>query len=345
MALSQHPTVFVSHIREEAPLALALKSQLEDMFVGAVNIFVASDSESLPAGSLWLEGIRDAIMRSSIALVLVSSRSKDRPWINFEAGAVAFSKTMIPICHSGLHPSQLPATLQGWQAVDLQEADGLRRLFQRIARLLELREPSLEWDKLAELFTKISLEIGPPENDPSGATAAWAFPSSENLQTQIAIQESITKTREHISLYGIGLNPFWNTEARHSLEAAARRGVRVRICIADFQSKEIVTRVRVEEPASEFTVRKAEDLVSMLVESEQQIADPRRYEVRLFRHRPTYSMLIFDLELYVFPYPYKLLGTDAPTYYSRGRDRAVEFFLNQFERIYEDATPAKSVGT
>ena len=90
--------MFTSHIHEDSTLALALNQELVEMFVGAVDVFVASDSESLPEASVWVEGIRNALLGSTVALVLVSGRSKGRPWINFEAGVVAFAKPMIPVC-------------------------------------------------------------------------------------------------------------------------------------------------------------------------------------------------------------------------------------------------------
>jgi hypothetical protein len=103
----ERPLVFVSHIHEESPLAFALKRELSEMFAGALDVFVAADSESLPEGSAWLEGLRDALVRASIALILVSSRSKDRPWINFEAGAVAFAKPMINLAGYSFCPLSL----------------------------------------------------------------------------------------------------------------------------------------------------------------------------------------------------------------------------------------------
>ena len=50
MKVNQRPILFISHIHEEAPLAIALKEALTNMFVGAVDVFIASDSESLPEG-------------------------------------------------------------------------------------------------------------------------------------------------------------------------------------------------------------------------------------------------------------------------------------------------------
>jgi hypothetical protein len=334
----QPPLVFISHIHEEASLARALGQELELMFAGKLKGFVASEADSIREGSAWLEGIRQGLASASVALILVSSRSKERPWINFEAGAVAFAKPMIPVCHSGLHPTQLPQTLQGWQAIDLVDPEGVRRLCARIARITGQNEPTLNWEEVAARLAQVADALGRPDPDPVGAATAWVFPSSENPQTQTSISASIDRCRERISLYGIGLNALWNTDTRNKVEAAASRGVRVRICMADFHNADILGRIE-DEPESRFTVLTAEGLVPLLVDAERRVADKRRYEVRLFRHKPTYSMLIFDTDLYVFPYPFKRLGNEAPTFLSRARDRATEFFLAQFDRIFEEALP------
>jgi hypothetical protein len=59
--------------------------------------------------------------------------------------------------------------------------------------------------------------------------------------------------------------------------------------------------------------------------------------------KPTYSMLIFDHALYVFAYPDKRLGNESPSYFSRTGNRAMEFFVSQFERI-QDAVPSSIFG-
>jgi hypothetical protein len=110
--------------------------------------------------------------------------------------------------------------------------------------------------------------------------------------------------------------------------------------MADFHNTDVLGRLR-DEPESTFTVQTAQGLIPLLVDAERRIKDIGHYEVRLFRHRPTFSMLIFDKDLYVFAYPFKRLGNEAPTYFSRVRDRAMEFFLSQFERIFEEAVPAR----
>ena len=57
--------VFISHIAEEAPLALTLKNLIESTFSGQLDVFASSDSEDIPPGARWLQRITDALAEST----------------------------------------------------------------------------------------------------------------------------------------------------------------------------------------------------------------------------------------------------------------------------------------
>src|SRR5207248_92528 len=96
-------TVFISHITEEAELALRLKRLLRRHFLGAFDVFDSSDNESLEAGKDWLRDTTKALRSTRIQLILSSAVSIKRPWVNFEAGAAWIQGVaLVPVCHSGL---------------------------------------------------------------------------------------------------------------------------------------------------------------------------------------------------------------------------------------------------
>ena len=116
------PVIFISHVHEEAALAIALRQELSRMYLGAVDFFVSSDRESLRGGDDWLSKIKGALSNASIIIPVVSPRSIDRTWINFEAGAGWLHKRVVPLCHSGMRPAQLPQPLQSLFGFDLHDA-------------------------------------------------------------------------------------------------------------------------------------------------------------------------------------------------------------------------------
>ena len=137
--------VFISHITEEADLARILKKHLEKAFLGMVDIFVSSDGQSIAPGDQWLKKIDDALQAAQLTLILCSEASIKRPWINFEAGASWIKNIpIIPICHTNLRPSSLPAPLNMLQAVEANQESGLNQVVQRIAEKIGCDIPSID---------------------------------------------------------------------------------------------------------------------------------------------------------------------------------------------------------
>jgi hypothetical protein len=136
------PHIFISHISEERDLATILKTQLEDDFLGLLEVFVSSDLQSIGAGQNWLESLDDGLRRSSLLVVFCSHASLRRPWVNFEVGAAWMKKIpIIPVCHSGLDPGALPIPLSILQGLKATDPDGLKRLYLAIAAKIGSRVP------------------------------------------------------------------------------------------------------------------------------------------------------------------------------------------------------------
>jgi hypothetical protein len=133
--------IFISHIHEEAPLAIALKKWLESSFPGRLDVFVSSDREDIPPGSKWLEEIDRALRDSLICIVLCSPASVTRPWISFETGS-AWQKQIpvLPVCHSGQDKNKLPAPLSYLQSLDLLSPDFIGDLISSLRKHLAIPE-------------------------------------------------------------------------------------------------------------------------------------------------------------------------------------------------------------
>lgn len=91
--------VFISWSGEKAnKYAEFLKNLFEKVFGKSANIFYSGNIES---GSVWLEKINYALSKSKVGIIVLTRESVERPWVNFEAGAIfkANSKaSVIPIC-------------------------------------------------------------------------------------------------------------------------------------------------------------------------------------------------------------------------------------------------------
>ncbi len=149
--------VFISHITEEAEVARIMKEWIESTFLGQHEVFVSSDSESIPAGTKWLDEITKAITSSKIILLLCNPGSINRPWINFEAGCGwARGIPVIPICYGGLTRGKLPPPINALQALDFDEKLP-EKLFSALIKHLEIsRLPRISY---IEMYQELEAAI------------------------------------------------------------------------------------------------------------------------------------------------------------------------------------------
>lgn len=150
--------VFISHISSETELAQCLKKHLDKHFPDLLEIFVSSDRESIQAGSKWLDEVDKALKSADLQIILCSKESVGRPWVNFEAGAVWLRGIpVIPLCHSGVKPNDLPVPLGMLQGIVCGEATGLQKLFDAFAELVSVMVPGVD-------FVKVAAELNEIEN-------------------------------------------------------------------------------------------------------------------------------------------------------------------------------------
>jgi TIR domain len=139
-------TIFLSHVTAEAKLADLVEGHLHRDFIGLARVFASSDLGSVLAGKKWLDEVTSALTQASLHVVLASPDSIERKWINFEAGAAHVRGVpIIPLCHSGLTPAQLPVPLSESQGLVLSDDSGFRRFYAAIARALESELPEVDY--------------------------------------------------------------------------------------------------------------------------------------------------------------------------------------------------------
>jgi hypothetical protein len=145
------PTIFISHITEEAEIAAIFKKEIEGRFLGLVNVFVSSDATTLKLGKNWLDEITGGLRNCAAMLLFCSPYSIRRPWINFECGAGwARDIEVAPICHSGMRPVDLPLPISLLQGLEANNPDRLREIFQMIAGKLSSSVPDIDASALAQ---------------------------------------------------------------------------------------------------------------------------------------------------------------------------------------------------
>jgi tetratricopeptide (TPR) repeat protein len=82
--------IFISHTHADKAIADAFRDSVSALFGTYVTISYSTDTEHGPKhGSKWLEWIDEQVKNSDFTLVLLTPASLQKPWILWEAGAVA----------------------------------------------------------------------------------------------------------------------------------------------------------------------------------------------------------------------------------------------------------------
>ena len=146
------PIIFISHIVDERDIALSLKTLIEKSFLRMADVFVSSDANSIKMGQKWLDKITHSLSTCAVEIIIASPNSIKRPWINFEAGAGWVRKIpVIPLCHMGLQPSQLPLPLNLLQAATAGDISSLKLVFPVIADAIGCEMPEIDFSEFIEL--------------------------------------------------------------------------------------------------------------------------------------------------------------------------------------------------
>jgi hypothetical protein len=187
--------IFISHINEEARVALVLKELIENIFPGQWNVFVSSDSKDIPAGSKWLDQIDSALDKSKLLIVLCSSKSISRPWINFEAGCGWIKRIpIIPICYSGMTKESLPAPLSMLQGIDAHDKDFSTKLLNSIVRHLDIKQiPKLDFEAFNNAILKAMSSIPKAEKNAIGKTSKRSENANILQDTEIEIIKKLAE--------------------------------------------------------------------------------------------------------------------------------------------------------
>jgi hypothetical protein len=134
--------VFISFIHDETGYAKAVNAFLRQIFDATIQPFMSSDQLQVYAGEKWLERIMDELKTAKVVILMLSKRSVQRPWVNFEAGA-AWTRDIvtIPVCYGGFRKADMPKPYSSLQAVELDKIGDDEYLAISVAHHLGIEKP------------------------------------------------------------------------------------------------------------------------------------------------------------------------------------------------------------
>ncbi len=142
------PIVFLSHSARDAAAVGVLKEILNRATGGRIEWWLSSDGQSIPYGTNWRAEVEEALRKCAHLFCLLTPRSRNSAWVQFEAGfAAALDKKITPVGMPGCDVGDAPGPLQSMQGFNLHDHGALNNFLQIINRecdqthLLKLGEP------------------------------------------------------------------------------------------------------------------------------------------------------------------------------------------------------------
>ncbi len=324
------PSVFIASSSEALDLAHELQLSLQ-------KEFSVTTWDQGPFGLMMgtFECVRAVADSFDFAIVFLSSdcvtmergRQLNTPRDNvvFEAGffvgTLGRERTIIVCCEED--NIDLPTDLQGTTIAKYHRpADGnnqaaLNAVVVPIVRLIRARGPRKKAD------------IGP------------TFFSQSDSTEFISYTETLLWQAKRVVLMGTGLNILQRDPLRHELMSrAARDECNLEIFLADPASPAVENRLVEEElghirpPVGRIGLQTR--LESLLAER-RSLRDPTSISIRLFRHYPTFALLIADEEYFIYPYGFATLGNFSPVVrFSATRtseSKIIQFLEKHYSRV------------
>ncbi|MFD9815824.1 DUF1045 domain-containing protein [Streptomyces sp. NPDC059080] len=172
-------------------------------------------------------------------------------------------------------------------------------------------------------------------------------PRSQHPNFFSEVEELIPKSK-NITLIAVGLNLLWEKHIADMLIRRAQEGTcHVTVCMGNTASPHVEDRFIEEEMEwnrPQVGRSGIDRNIRALVERLHVSGNPKNFKFVLFEHYPTFATLIFDDDLFIYPYGYQSLGNVSPIFHVRndGSDQA-NFFLENARKIVSDSIPANDL--
>ena len=108
------PDVFISYAHQDTDKARGLVHALREK-----HIVGWLDSADIASGDAVSSAVRDALKKSDVVIVLLTTRAFESQWVQFEVGAAeALDKRIIPVVLSHFDEDHVPEVLRSRQWID-----------------------------------------------------------------------------------------------------------------------------------------------------------------------------------------------------------------------------------
>lgn len=185
----------------------------------------------------------------------------------------------------------------------------------------------IKWDKLQS------------KNEPPN-TFIKSYSRSQHPDFFKEVEKVIPQSKK-ITLIAIGLNLLWEDHILDILLKAIQDGTDVTICMANPLSPHVSNRLVEEQMHNNLLSNSLEQTIKNLLQKFTNMGGPSNFKITLFDHYPTFATLIFDDNIYIYPYAYGTSGNFSPIFHYKDDNSAVAvFYTSNAKKIIKDSIPA-----
>lgn len=138
--------IFISHYHQDKDLADAISELLTETFPKRVRVTYSSSADvehGVRPGDNWFDWILNEIKNSKIAIIALTKRSIDKPWVLWESGAVSGvglardpGTRVIPMT-VGIGLDEIPAPQRTSNAIDGTQASDIKKLLDDVHNFVQ----------------------------------------------------------------------------------------------------------------------------------------------------------------------------------------------------------------
>lgn len=214
--------IFVSHAAADRRLAEGLKSAISAcLSLDRDRIFLTSDAVSMQTGRISVDQITEAHRQAKAVVALLTPRSVQRAWLQFECGGSHFNplKVLHVVRANGLPFERLPDLLRAYHAGTIEDTSEIKRFCASLWESVGSGPLKFPSKAIANLRSLADASVGNWGLVDSSPLCTNVFNSPYEIEA-ILNSNAVFQARTRVLLFGQTLNYVTDSQNRERIKKA-----------------------------------------------------------------------------------------------------------------------------
>ncbi len=347
--------IFISWSGELSEKIASLLREYLPLFNSDIDPFVSS--HDIESGSIWLHKMINELNETNYGIICFTPSNLQSPWMLFEAGAISklHGSSVCGLVIGGLSINDIPTPLSMFQNRLFEEND-FKKLISNInakcTRPLDSNQldrsfnsfwPTIdkEYKNILANFSveiKNSLSYLANKQNTGFFVRSYRNPLDNDFVNDLV---HYLKTAKEIKLVGICLIIFKTKKYTDILiDRAKNNSIKVTLCLGDPASEPVISRINTEysDTTHGDGISTSDKYIKSIwndIKNKESNID-----LKIFDYYLEFATMIFDDDIFVYPYGYEMPGTESPVFHFRNNQSdEAKFFITSTERAIKKSLP------